>query len=249
MPQFLFGILLLIGTVLGLRWLARANPATLARVIRRLLTAAGAVAGIGVLLAILFRAPGFLFSLLMFGMPIALWIWRNYRARAGLGKGWQNPGTSSSSGGNASIVETSWLRMRLDHDSGGMDGTVLRGAFAGRGLDDLGEPVLVDLLSECAADADSVRVLEAYLDRRFGPSWRARRPAGGQGGAGDAEGVSAASMATDEAYAILGLKPGATPDEIRAAHRRLMQANHPDRGGSDWLAARINRARDVLLGE
>lgn len=248
MPQFLLGILLLIGTVLGLRWLARANPATLARVIRRLAIVAGAVAGAGVLLAFLFRAPGFLFSLLMFGMPVALWIWRNYRARARLGKGWGSPGTSSSSSGNASVVETSWFRMRLDHESGGMDGTVLRGPFAGRGLDDLGEPVLVDLLGTCATDADSVRVLEAYLDRRFGPSWRARRPAGDQDESGSAAGASG-TMAKDEAYAILGLKPGATPDEIRAAHRRLMQANHPDRGGSDWLAARINRARDVLLEE
>ena len=55
-------------------------------------------------------------------------------------------------------------------------------------------------------------------------------------------------MSRAEAYEILGLKPGADAAAIRAAHRRLMQAAHPDHGGSDWLAARINQARDVLLG-
>ena len=55
-------------------------------------------------------------------------------------------------------------------------------------------------------------------------------------------------MSRAEAYQVLGLQPGATTDDIRAAHRRLMQAAHPDHGGSDWLAARINQARDVLLG-
>ena len=55
-------------------------------------------------------------------------------------------------------------------------------------------------------------------------------------------------MSHAEASEILGLPPAASRADIRAAHRRLMQAAHPDRGGSDWLAARINQARDVLLG-
>ena len=55
------------------------------------------------------------------------------------------------------------------------------------------------------------------------------------------------AMTPEEAYEVLGLRPGATEAEIRAAHHRLMRAAHPDSGGSDWLATRVNLARDVLL--
>ena len=56
-------------------------------------------------------------------------------------------------------------------------------------------------------------------------------------------------MTRAEAYEVLGLKSGANADEVHAAHRRLMRMAHPDTGGSDWLASRINQARDVLLGD
>jgi hypothetical protein len=56
------------------------------------------------------------------------------------------------------------------------------------------------------------------------------------------------SMSRQEAYEVLGLKPGADEDAIHTAHRRLMRTAHPDAGGSDWLASRVNQARDVLLG-
>jgi DnaJ family protein C protein 19 len=75
--------------------------------------------------------------------------------------------------------------------------------------------------------------------------WEGRRPRVGPGRGGPAGG---GAMSREEAFSVLGLRPGASPAEIREAHRRLMRAAHPDRGGSDWLATRINQARDVLLG-
>ena len=56
------------------------------------------------------------------------------------------------------------------------------------------------------------------------------------------------AMSPDEAREVLGLKPGHTKDDVIQAHRRMMQKNHPDRGGSDYLAAKINKAKDTLLG-
>jgi hypothetical protein len=55
------------------------------------------------------------------------------------------------------------------------------------------------------------------------------------------------AMTEDEAYEVLGLDARAGPEEIRRAHRTLMKKVHPDQGGSDWLASRINQARDILM--
>lgn len=56
------------------------------------------------------------------------------------------------------------------------------------------------------------------------------------------------TMTKAQAYEVLGLAPGASDDAIKEAHRRLMRANHPDSGGSTWIATRLNQARDILLG-
>ena len=141
--------------------------------------------------------------------------------------------------GQTSEVETEFLRMRLDHDTGEMDGTVLQGRYEERTLRELGLPELLELLDECRADRQSMAVLEAYLDRVH-EDWRGhRRPPPGR---------SPDGMSEDEARAVLGIGPDATREEIVQAHRRLMQRLHPDRGGSDYLAAKLNAAKDLLLG-
>lgn len=152
---------------------------------------------------------------------------------------------SGQSSGNSSRVQTAILEMSLDHDSGVMHGTVLQGPLSGRTLGSLSESEFIELLQYCRRqDAESARLLEAYLDRRFGERWHADDP----GESRETPPQSDSSLSEEEAYAILGLEPGASEQEIISAHRRLIQKLHPDRGGSDYLAARINEAKARLLG-
>jgi DnaJ-class molecular chaperone len=89
--------------------------------------------------------------------------------------------------------------------------------------------------------------MEAYLDRRFS-GWRDKQASsGGRDRASNPRGRRNGGMSANEAYDVLGLKPGAKEPEIRAAHRRLMMKFHPDQGGSTYLAARINEAKETLL--
>jgi hypothetical protein len=150
--------------------------------------------------------------------------------------GRQTPGQ-----GQSSTVETDVLRMTLDHDSGDLQGEVLKGSYKGWRLRDMDRQQLEELLAYCQGeDADSVQLLNSYLQRRFsGESFN-----GGQNP--PTRGNSA--MDRREALAILGLDDGASKEDIVAAHRKLMQKLHPDRGGNDYLAAKINQAKDVLLG-
>ncbi len=148
--------------------------------------------------------------------------------------------------GQQSEVETSLMRMTLDHDSGDLDGDILQGEFAGKRLSDLDESALKDLLSSARASYhDSVELLEAYLDRRYGNSWR-EADADEQDSAQQARSFDA-EMTVSEAYSILGLSEEADAEAVRRAHRSLMQKLHPDRGGNDYLAAKINQAKDLLL--
>lgn len=143
-----------------------------------------------------------------------------------------------------STVRSEWLDMVLDHSSGSLDGTVVRGSFARRSLKGLSGAELQVLRDELASDADSLRLLEAYLDRRV-PGWRTNTQSQARDGLGGAPRTG--PMTEQEAHQILGLQPGATLAEIRDAHRRLMKRVHPDHGGTDFLAARINEAKAFLI--
>lgn len=137
-----------------------------------------------------------------------------------------------------STAEAQYLRMNLNHATGDISGRVLHGRYSGRDLHSMSLGELVELHQEC--DPDSAALLEAYLDRVHGDRWRTSRRS--------ERSVGKTEITTDEAYKILGLSPGASREAIIQAHRRLMQKLHPDRGGSDYLAAEINRAKEILLG-
>jgi hypothetical protein len=146
--------------------------------------------------------------------------------------------------GRRSTVRSAALEMELDHDSGALEGTVLTGRREGRRLADMSLEELLDLGRELETDAESAQLLEAYLDSRF-PVWREHAQA--DAGRRQAGAPASGAMTKQEAYEILGLEAGASTAEIRKAHRRLMQRLHPDLGGSSFLAARINEAKEILL--
>lgn len=146
--------------------------------------------------------------------------------------------------GHSSRIRSRYFAMELDHDTGGVSGRVLSGRFAGADLIDLGEMDTRELITEISGDPDSISLLESWLDaNRSG--WREYFA---ETDSRDAAGEAASpSDPLSEAYAVLGLQPGASDDEIRAAHRELMKGVHPDHGGSSYLASKINAARDKLL--
>jgi DnaJ-domain-containing protein 1 len=147
------------------------------------------------------------------------------------------------SAGQTSQVRSAYVEMQLDHDSGNMQGRILAGRYTGVSLDALDPPTLIGLLGEM--DDDSRALLAAYLDRRA-PSWRENV----QGDAGAGSGLGSprsGKMTEEEAYQILGIQPGASAQDVTRAHRTLMKKLHPDQGGTTYLAARVNEAKDVLL--
>lgn len=163
-----------------------------------------------------------------------------------LGLDW-GMGRRAAGAGQSSAIRTRYLDMQLDHATGVLDGRVLDGPFKGRTLSALDLDALLRMRELYAeTDPQSLTVLEAYLDREHGDDWRERAETGAGAGAGAEKGPG---LSEAEARAVLGVEAGADADAIRSAHRRLMQRLHPDRGGSDYLAAKINEAKRRLLGE
>ena len=221
-------------------WLALTlDPKVLARGLRYIVI--GGVALFGLLLA----ARGFAALDVPLGALIV------YLLRHSSGRGF--PGTSrlkdwlvgTKRGVGASTIETGLLRMTLDQASGELDGEVVAGRFAGARLDQLGLEHLRTLLAECvASDKQSGLLLETYLDRVH-PGWREQGRGPEQSDRNTR--ASGGTMSREEALRVLGLEPSASREQISEAHRRLMTKLHPDHGGTDYLAGKINTARDVLL--
>jgi len=236
---FLVGLVVLFGILLAARGFVQANPAQLAQGLRAFLAAFSALASTGLLFT-----GRFGLALVAIGATFMA-IRAMSRAHAGAASGgFGGPGA----GQRSSEVITDTLSMQLDHRTGELEGEVLRGSFAGRSLASLGVSDLLELLADCQReDPRSVPLLETYLDRRA-PDWRGDVGAGGPG-AGERHAGPDAQSAMDEAtaWSILGLAPGASEAEIKAAHRRLMTKLHPDHGGSGYLAAQLNQAKDYLL--
>ena len=230
MPLYLaLGVVVVLLLVQLGRWFVAANPQDLAKGLRW-----AAIGLVGAAVVALAATEQFGLLAMLAPAAVALFVaWR--RAR-------QVPPAAAPTPGQVSAVDTAFLHMELDHASGAMTGRVLSGRFAGRALGELGLAELLALRAECAGDASSLAVLDSYIDRTQPADWRA------QAEAAEPPARSSEAITRERAYEILGLAPGADETAIREAHRRLMLKNHPDHGGSAYIAAEINRARDVLLG-
>ncbi|HXX51739.1 MAG TPA: DnaJ domain-containing protein [Xanthobacteraceae bacterium] len=230
MPEILLGLVVLLLLMWAANAFAKADPKQAARILRAI--AGGAALVLAVFL--LFRGEiGVAIPIGLFGLGLFGWV--SLPAIFGA--------QTQRSTGQASRVRTAFLEMELDHDSGKMHGRVLAGSQQGAFLDALDRATLVKLLGEI--DGDSRDLLATYLDRRE-PGWgeHAQRDADAGGGTRRA---ATGKMTEEEAYQILGIQGGASAEEITRAHRSLMKKLHPDQGGTTYLAARINEAKDVLL--
>ena len=144
---------------------------------------------------------------------------------------------------DSSEIKTSFIHMKLDHATGSMDGYILQGRFEGKKISTLSSEEIREILREIVSDSDSVNLMHAYLERER-PEW----DIGTERNSGNQSEPLSSEMNEQQAFEILGLSPGASKREIVAAHKRLMQGVHPDRGGSTFLAAKINAAKDLLVG-
>lgn len=242
-------LILLLGAVAAVvvfvNWLLNEDPKRVAAALRR--AALWAVAGLAILLTLTEHLPwvlglvgasvplvGRLLSLARY-VPVLSQLYGHYHNA-------RNANVAGGGNAGASHVRSKYLHMTLDHASGELDGKILEGLFAGRRLSGLGVDDLLTLLGRFRADdGDSAALLQDYLDR-YHPGWERRGQRRAEAGRGS-------TMSRDEAGQILGVSPGASREEIIKAHRRLMQKLHPDRGGSDYLAAKVNQAKELLLGE
>jgi hypothetical protein len=229
MPTLIFGVLVLVAALWALNIVSKVNPTVGARVLK----AGGGLISLGLAVFLGLRGEiGIAIPIGAFGLGLLGWLPfgpAGFSAR------------TQKSGGQASRVRSPYVEMELDHDSGDMRGTIVAGRHQGTPLDRLEVKTLVAFLAEI--DEESRALLVAYLDRRD-PSWSEHAQGDAAAGRGAA---SSGKMSDQEAYQILGLEAPTSADDISRAHRTLMKKFHPDQGGSTYLAARINEAKEILL--
>ncbi|NBJ10110.1 DnaJ domain-containing protein [Microvirga arsenatis] len=232
-------LLLGIAAVALLWWLAKTYTRTDTKVLARSLKILGGVAALGG--ALLLGLKGRIDMALLLG-GFGAWA-LGWGAALNLPGPWRR---FQQAQGRFSRIRSAMIEMEIDHATGAIEGSILVGPFAGRRLSSLDPQSLRRVYDECSAhDPQGVPLLEAYLDRRFS-GWREN--AHGDRDTRTRTHAQSGVMTKEEAYQILGLQPGAGLEEIRKAHRTLMKKLHPDQGGTAYLAARVNEAREVLLG-
>jgi hypothetical protein len=225
----IFGLLVLVLALWALNVVSKVDPRIGARVVK----AGGGLLALGLAAFLGLRGEiGIAIPLGAFGLGLLGWL---PFGPAGFSE------RTQKSGGQKSRVRTAYLDMELDHDSREMRGRVLSGRYRGASLESLDINALVALLGE--VDDESRALLVPYLDRRDA---RWSEYAQGDAAAGRPA-ASGGKMSPQEAYQILGLEAGASAEDIGRAHRTLMKKFHPDHGGSTYLAARINEAKETLL--
>lgn len=237
MTALLIGLLVLVGVVQVLRWFAHTDVKTVRKTINW--------GGIGIILLIIaFLAVTGRIGAAIAGLVVLFgWVMR-ILSMVQMSRQFSAMFRSAFTGQfggmpHTSDVESDFFAMTLNHANGNMNGEVKRGRFRGRRLSTMSLEDLGALLREVQNDADSVSLLETYLDRAH-PDWREQ-------GGGTSTPAPSGTMTAEEAYRVLGLKAGASDADVKAAYRRLMGQMHPDHGGSDYLAAKVNQAKDFLL--
>jgi DnaJ-domain-containing protein 1 len=230
MPEIIFGIVVLALLLWASNAFASVDPRKLAPVVKF-------AGGFGALGGAVFLAARGQFQLAVplgaAGLGLLGWLPWSF---AGFGA------RTRKTPGQTSRVRSAFVEMELDHDTGAMRGRILAGPHEGATLDILDVATVVGFLPEI--DEESRALLVAYLDRRE-PRWREH--AEGDTASGHGSPRWSGKMTEEEAYQVLGVQPGAAAAEIGRAHRALMKKLHPDQGGSTYLAARVNEAKDVLL--
>jgi hypothetical protein len=230
MPEILLGVVVLFLLMWAGKAFSKADPKQAARLLR----AIGGGAALLFAAFMLFRGEiGLAVPVGVFGLGMLGWVsWPAAMSAR-----------TQKSSGKVSQVRTAFLEMELDHDSGAMRGRILAGRYQDTPLDALDPATLIELLGEI--DDDSRDLLATYLDRRE-PGWREHAQQDAAAGSGPRP-AGGGKMTEQEAYQILGVQTGASAQDITRAHHSLMKKLHPDQGGTTYLAARVNEAKDVLL--